>query len=93
MLPHGTVGNVAACHHPALSATLLRVTEWCLMSPALSGCSPWWRREADDPLAPLLFEIASGTLYLSVVSRLIGIIYTTAVPSRAVGAMIVSCAG
>ena len=50
-------------------------------------CSPC--RQPDDALAPLLFDVAAGTLYLSVVSRLIGIIYTTPVPSRAVGAMIV----
>ncbi len=45
-------------------------------------------RQPDDPLAPLLFDVAAGTLFLSLVSRLLGIIFNTAVPGRAVGAMI-----
>ena len=47
------------------------------------------RRPLDDPLAPVLFDIVTGTFYLTVVSRMLGIVYTTERPDRAVGGMIV----
>jgi hypothetical protein len=48
-----------------------------------------FRRPLNDPLAPLLFEIVTGTMYLTVVSRMLDIVHTTERPYRAVGGMIV----
>jgi hypothetical protein len=46
-------------------------------------------RQPNDPMAPVLFEIMPGTLYLTVVSRLISIVLDTSYGTRAVGAMLV----
>ena len=46
-------------------------------------------RQPDDKLAPLLFDGVAGVLYLSVVSRLIDIVYNTQYAARAVAARVV----
>jgi hypothetical protein len=62
---------------------------YVMLYSGLAGFFVETNRQPNDPIAPLLFEIMPGTLYLTVVSRLISIVLDTGYGTRAVGALLV----